>query len=67
MRQVWSDENRTAKYVQIERALAIVQGRLGMIPQEAADEIVSHCHVDRIDMARCASRPSASAIRSWAW
>ena len=52
MRQVWSDENRTAKYVQIERALAIVQGRLGIIPQEAADEIVSHCHVDRIDMAR---------------
>jgi 3-carboxy-cis,cis-muconate cycloisomerase len=52
MRQVWSDENRTAQYVKIERALAIVQGRLGIIPQEAADEIVSHCHIDRIDMAR---------------
>jgi 3-carboxy-cis,cis-muconate cycloisomerase len=52
MRQVWSDENRTTKYVEIERALAIVQGRLGIIPQEAADEIVSHCHIDRIDMAR---------------
>ena len=26
MRRVWSDENRTAKYVEIERALAIVQG-----------------------------------------
>jgi len=37
MRQVWSDENRTAQYVKIERALAIVQGRLGIIPQEAAD------------------------------
>jgi 3-carboxy-cis,cis-muconate cycloisomerase len=52
MRQVWSDENRTAKYVEIERALAIVQGRLGIIPKEAADEIVRHCHIDRIDMAR---------------
>jgi 3-carboxy-cis,cis-muconate cycloisomerase len=52
MRQVWSDENRTAKYVEIERALAIVQGRLGIIPKEAADEIVSHCRIDRIDMAR---------------
>jgi 3-carboxy-cis,cis-muconate cycloisomerase len=52
MRHVWSDENRTAKYVEIERALAIVQGRLGLIPQEAADEIVSHCHIDQIDMAR---------------
>lgn len=52
MRQVWSDENRTAKYVEIERALAIVQGRLGIIPQEAADEIVSHCRIEEIDMAR---------------
>jgi 3-carboxy-cis,cis-muconate cycloisomerase len=52
MRQVWSDENRTAQYIAIERALAIVQARLGLIPQEAADEIVSHCHLDQIDMAR---------------
>ena len=28
MRQVWSDENRTAKYLDIERALAKVQGEL---------------------------------------
>ena len=52
MRQVWSDENRTAKYVEIEKALAIVQGRLGLIPKEAADEIVSHCRIEEIDMAR---------------
>ena len=52
MRRVWSDENRTAKYVEIERALAVVQGRLGIIPQEAADEIVSHCRIENIDMAR---------------
>jgi len=52
MRSVWSDENRTAHYVAIERALAIVQGRLGIIPQEAADEIVSHCDVRNIDMAK---------------
>ena len=52
MRQVWSDENRTQKYLDIERALAVVQGRLGLIPQEAADEIVSHCRLDQIDMAR---------------
>ncbi|RZS56925.1 class-II fumarase/aspartase family protein [Sphaerotilus mobilis] len=52
MRQVWSDENRTAQYVAVERALAIVQGRLGLIPQEAADEIVSHCEIGQIDMAR---------------
>ena len=35
-----------------KRALAKVQGELGLIPQEAADEIVSHCHLDQIDMAK---------------
>src|SRR5437867_9693354 len=52
MRQVWSDENRTQKYLDIESALAKVQGRLGLIPHEAADEIVSHCRLDQIDMAK---------------
>jgi 3-carboxy-cis,cis-muconate cycloisomerase len=50
MRQVWSDENRTAKYVEIEKALAIVQGRLGIIPKEAAEEIVRNCDPAKIDM-----------------
>jgi 3-carboxy-cis,cis-muconate cycloisomerase len=52
MRAVWSDENRTQKYLDVEAALARVQGRLGIIPQEAADEIVSNCRLDRIDMAK---------------
>jgi 3-carboxy-cis,cis-muconate cycloisomerase len=52
MRHVWSDENRTQKYLDIEAALARVQARLGVIPQEAADEIVKHCSIDKIDMAR---------------
>jgi 3-carboxy-cis,cis-muconate cycloisomerase len=52
MRRVWSDENRTAKYLEIEAALARVQGRLGLIPQEAADEIVRNCVIDKIDMQK---------------
>ena len=52
MRRVWSDENRTQKYLDIEAALARVQGRLGIIPKEAADEIVRHCTVEQIDMAK---------------
>lgn len=52
MRQVWSDENRTAKYLDIERALAKVQGELGIIPKEAAAEIVKACDIDKIDWAR---------------
>ncbi|GAB3190632.1 class-II fumarase/aspartase family protein [Hydrogenophaga aquatica] len=49
MRHVWSDENRTAKYLDIERALAKVQGELGLIPKEAADEIVKNCELSMID------------------
>src|SRR6266511_6287285 len=52
MRHVWSDENRTQKYLDIEAALARVQGRLGIIPKEAADEIVRHCTIDEIDMEK---------------
>jgi 3-carboxy-cis,cis-muconate cycloisomerase len=52
MRQVWSDENRTAKYLDIERALAVVQGRLGIIPKDAAEEIVRNCDIGKIDMVK---------------
>ena len=52
MRHVWSDENRTAKYLDIERALAKVQGELGIIPREAADEIVKHCELSQIDWVK---------------
>jgi len=54
MRRVWSDEARTARYVEIERALAVVQGRLGIIPADAADEIVRNCDVSKIDMDKLA-------------
>ena len=52
MRAIWSDEGRTARYLEIEAALARVQGRLGIIPQEAADEIVRHCAIEKIDMEK---------------
>src|SRR4051795_6201903 len=52
MRQVFSDENRTACYLEIEAALARVQGRLGIIPPEAAREIDSKCKIENIDFAK---------------
>jgi len=52
MRQVWSDENRTAKYLEIEKALALVQAQLGIIPQVAADEIARNCDIRNIDMEK---------------
>jgi len=52
MRTVWSDENRVQKYLDFEAALARAQARLKIIPQEACDEIVKHCHAKEIDMAK---------------
>ena len=44
-------ESLPQKYLDIEAALARVQARLlDIIPQEAADEIVSNCTIDKIDM-----------------
>jgi 3-carboxy-cis,cis-muconate cycloisomerase len=52
MRRVFSDENRVQRYLDFEAALARVQGRLGIIPQEAAEEICRHCSVGEYDMAK---------------
>ena len=52
MRAVFSDGNRTARYLEVEGALARVQGRLGLIPERAAAEIERNCRLDRIDMDR---------------
>jgi 3-carboxy-cis,cis-muconate cycloisomerase len=56
MREVFSDQNRVAQYLAVEAALARVQGRLGVIPQQAADEIVRHCEVGEMDFERLKER-----------
>src|SRR5208282_4111892 len=52
MRRVFSDGNRVQKYLDFEAALARAQARLGIIPKEAAEEIVKHCDVAEIDFAK---------------
>ena len=52
MRGVFSDENRVQKYLDFEAALARAQGRLGIIPSEAAEEICRHCHAAEMDFAK---------------
>ena len=39
MSHIWSDENRYQKYLEVEILAAKAQAKLGVIPQEAADEI----------------------------
>ena len=50
MRRVFSDEQRIAYYLEIEAALARVQGGLGIIPAEAAREIEAKCRIEKIDL-----------------
>jgi 3-carboxy-cis,cis-muconate cycloisomerase len=52
MRSVFSDESRVQKYLDFEGALARAQAKLGIIPKEAAAEIVRNCSVEKIDMAK---------------
>src|SRR6202035_227857 len=52
MRRVFSDGNRVQKYLDFEAAVARAQARLGIIPKEAAEEIVKHCNVSEIDFAK---------------
>ncbi len=52
MRKIWSDDVRIQRYLDIERALAEVQAKLGIIPQNAAKEIARHCRVEEMDFGK---------------
>jgi 3-carboxy-cis,cis-muconate cycloisomerase len=52
MRRIFADENRIQKYLDIEAALARAQARLGIIPQDACDEICRHCAAQEYDFAK---------------
>jgi 3-carboxy-cis,cis-muconate cycloisomerase len=56
MRRIFADENRVQKYLDIEAALARAQARLGIIPQEACDEICRHCSAGQYDYAKLKSQ-----------
>ncbi|KZP10737.1 L-Aspartase-like protein [Athelia psychrophila] len=47
---IWSDTGRTSYYVAFEAALAVSQGKLGIIPQKAADQISKQCKIENIDL-----------------
>ncbi|BAT61243.1 3-carboxy-cis,cis-muconate cycloisomerase [Variibacter gotjawalensis] len=52
MRAIFSDETRVAFYLEIEAALARAEAGLGVIPQDAAREIVAKCRIETIDLAK---------------
>lgn len=50
MRKVFDEENRIQKWLDVEAALAKAQAKLGIIPQDAADEIEKKSHYKFMDM-----------------
>jgi 3-carboxy-cis,cis-muconate cycloisomerase len=51
MREMWSDRSRIQYYLDFEKALAVAQDYLGVIPAQAAEEIARHCNVSEMDFA----------------
>lgn len=49
MRQIFSDENLVQKWLDTEAALAKVQGELGIIPAQAAFEIIKKAKAELLD------------------
>ena len=41
MKKIWEEENKLQKMLDVESALAQAEGKLGIIPQEVADEIAA--------------------------
>lgn len=50
MREIFCEKNRIQKWLDVEAALAKAQANLGIIPQNAADEIVKKAKFEYMDM-----------------
>ena len=49
-REIFDDKQTVQRWLDVEAALAKVQAKLGIIPQQAADEICAKCRVELIDL-----------------
>ena len=56
-----SDRAWLQAMLDVEAALARAESRLGLIPTEAVDGIVSHCRVDQFDVAQLGKAAARSA------
>jgi 3-carboxy-cis,cis-muconate cycloisomerase len=52
MRGIFEDAALLARYTEVEIALAKAQGRLGVIPAQAAKDIAAKCDASKLDPAR---------------
>jgi len=54
LRAVFSDENRVQKWYEVEATLASEQAAFGIVPREAAGEIMRNARVEKVDLAAIA-------------
>lgn len=52
MKAVWESENKLQRMLDVEAALAQAEGKLGIIPQEVADEIARKANTDYVKQER---------------
>ena len=52
MKAIWESENKLQRMLDVESALAQAEGRLGIIPQEIADEIADKANTDHVKLER---------------
>lgn len=52
MKAVWESENKLQKMLEVESALAQAEGKLGIIPQEVADEIARKASTEYVKQER---------------
>jgi len=50
MRQIWNDENRMQKILDVEAALAQAQSELGVIPEKAGETIAEAAKIENFDI-----------------
>ena len=52
MKKIWEEENKLQRMLDIESALAQAEGKLGIIPQEVADEIKAKANTKYVKLER---------------
>jgi adenylosuccinate lyase len=62
MRLVWSDENKFAKWLDVEKAVSKSQARLNIIPKKAADDICSKSNFDTREISKIEKKTNHDVI-----
>ena len=52
MKSIWEEENKLQRMLDVESALAQAEGKLGIIPQEVADEIAAKANTKYVKLER---------------